>query len=124
MPGRRVLSIGQCFADHAALSQTLEKHFGAEVIAAGSAEEALARLREEPVSLVLVNRILDADGSSGMALVQALRADDRLRELPVMLVSNYDDAQEQAVAAGAVTGFGKASLGQPHMLGRVRPYLE
>lgn len=124
MPGKRVLSVGQCFADHGAISRTLEQHFGAEVLPAGSAEEALARLREEPVSLVLVNRVLDGDLTPGLELIRALKAEDALREVPVMLVSNYDDAQEQAVAAGAVRGFGKAALGQPHMLGRVKPYLE
>jgi hypothetical protein len=40
-----------------------------------------------------------------------------------MLVSNYEDAQAQAVQAGATTGFGKAALGQPHMLARVERYL-
>ena len=41
----------------------------------------------------------------------------------MMLVSNYEDAQNEAVAAGALPGFGKASLGQPHMLARLRPLL-
>jgi hypothetical protein len=40
-----------------------------------------------------------------------------------MLISNYEDAQKEAQAAGAVAGFGKAALGQPAMLDRVRPYL-
>ena len=29
---------------------------------------------------------------------------------PIMLVSNYPEAQSEAVAAGAVPGFGKATL--------------
>jgi hypothetical protein len=40
-----------------------------------------------------------------------------------MLVSNYEDAQQEAVATGAVAGFGKASVGHPEMLGRVAPFL-
>jgi len=39
------------------------------------------------------------------------------------LVSNYTDAQAQAVQAGAEPGFGKSSLGQPQMLDRVRAFL-
>ena len=41
-----------------------------------------------------------------------------------MLVSNYADAQREAVEAGAEPGFGKASLGRPEMLGKIRPILE
>jgi CheY-like chemotaxis protein len=72
---------------------------------------------------VLVNRVLDADGSSGLELIRALKAEEQLRDVPVLLVSNYEDAQAQAVQAGAVPGFGKAELGQPHMLACVEPYL-
>ncbi len=41
-----------------------------------------------------------------------------------MLVSNHEDAQAEAVAAGALPGFGKASLGQPGMIERVAAALK
>lgn len=120
---RRVLSVGQCFADHSGITRVLRGAFAAEVIGADSAPEALQQLRQDTFALVLVNRVLDADGSSGLELIRALKADEQLRHVPVMLVSNYEDAQAQAVQAGAVPGFGKAALGQPHMLARVEAYL-
>ncbi len=120
---KRILSVGQCFADHSSISRILRSTFGAEVVASDSAPQALEQLRQEKFALVLVNRILDADGSSGLELIRAIRADEQLRDIPVMLVSNYEDAQEQAVQAGATAGFGKAALGQPHMLVRVQSYL-
>jgi hypothetical protein len=43
--------------------------------------------------------------------------------VPVMLVSNYEDAQREAVAAGAQPGFGKAALGQPQTLARLKEVL-
>jgi two-component system chemotaxis response regulator CheY len=67
--------------------------------------------------------VLDADGSDGVDVVRAVKADEALRRVPVMLVSNYDAAQEEAVTAGAEPGFGKAALGRPEMLERVRPFL-
>ena len=76
----------------------------------------LAALHQQPFDLVLVNRVLDADGSAGLDVVEQIKTDTNLRELPVMLVSNYEDAQRQAVEKGALPGFGKATLGQPHML--------
>jgi CheY-like chemotaxis protein len=120
---KRVLSVGQCFADHSSISRVLRGSFGAEIIAADSTRQALEQLRQGTFALVLVNRVLDADGSSGVDLIRAIKADEQLRTLPVMMVSNYEDAQEQAVQAGAALGFGKAALGQPHMLARVEPYL-
>ncbi|HEY7308790.1 MAG TPA: hypothetical protein VH643_05425 [Gemmataceae bacterium] len=120
---KRVLSVGQCFADHSSISRVLRGAFGAEVIGADSPQVALDHLRQGAFSLVLVNRVLDADGSSGLDLIRAIRSEAALRDVPIMLVSNYDDAQSQAVQAGASPGFGKASLGQPDMLARVEPYL-
>jgi two-component system chemotaxis response regulator CheY len=123
MAGKRVLSVGQCGADHGGISRTLRQAFGAEVVAAHSAAEALQQLQHGEYALVLVNRVLDWDGSSGVDVVRAVKQHEALRQVPVMLVSNYEDAQEEAVAAGAEPGFGKAALGRPEMLGRVRPFL-
>jgi two-component system chemotaxis response regulator CheY len=120
---RRVLSVGQCFADHSSISRVLRTAYGAEVVAADTPQEALDRLREGDFRLVLVNRVLDSTGRPGLEVVRAIQAEEQLREVPVMLVSNYEDAQAEAVREGAVPGFGKASLGQPHMLARVEPHL-
>jgi two-component system chemotaxis response regulator CheY len=123
MTAKRVLSIGQCFADHSSIRRTLSGHFGVEVVPAATAAEARETLREQTFALILVNRVLDGDGSSGVEVIRQLRADEELRPVPVMLVSNYEDAQRQAVAQGALPGFGKAALGQPQMLGRLRAIL-
>ncbi len=90
---------------------------------AEGADAALEKLQEGDFALVLVNRVFDADGGPGMDLIKQLKSDPGLRSVPVMLVSNYEDAQEEAEAAGAAPGFGKAALGRPHMLERVRPFL-
>jgi CheY-like chemotaxis protein len=124
VPGKRVLSIGQCAADHAAIARVFRQHFAAEVVAADSAQEALSALSHEEFSLLLVNRILDVDGSSGIELLKHLKKNHEFSCVPAMLVSNYEDAQQEAVQAGAAPGFGKAALGQPAMLGRVRTFLE
>ncbi len=118
---KRVLSVGQCGVDHASISHTLREHFGARVIRADTAGEALRLLETERFDLILVNRVFDADGSSGLELLRTVR--DRPQPAPVMLVSNFADAQRQAVEAGGAAGFGKAMLGRPDMLACVRPFL-
>jgi two-component system chemotaxis response regulator CheY len=123
MSAKRVLSVGQCAADHWSISRTLKSAFGAEAIGAGGAAEALGRLREGPFALVLVNRLLDPDGSPGLEVVRQVKADPELSGVPVMLVSNYADAQAEAVAAGAAPGFGKADIGRPGLLEQLRPFL-
>jgi CheY-like chemotaxis protein len=123
MAGKRVLSIGQCAADHAAISRVLERAFGAEVIAAESGESAVLELERQGFDLVLVNRLLDGDSTPGIEVIRQLQHRP-CSGPPVMLVSNLDDAQAEAVQVGATPGFGKASLGQPGMLARVKPFLD
>jgi CheY-like chemotaxis protein len=123
MTPRRVLSVGQCQADHSQLAQTLRQRFGAQTVGAADADEALAMLEGNRFDLVLVNRVFDADGGSGLDLIRRLKGDPDLTTTPVMLVSNYEDAQFEAVQAGAAAGFGKAALGHPQMLARLEAYL-
>jgi two-component system chemotaxis response regulator CheY len=123
MTANRVLSVGQCGADHYGISSTFRQAFGAEVEQAATQTEALQLLRQERFALVLVNRVFDADGDSGVDLIRRVKADEALRAIPVLLVSNYADAQHEAFEAGAEPGFGKRALGRPEMLERVRPFL-
>jgi CheY-like chemotaxis protein len=106
----RILSVGQCSFDHSSMVRHLGKSYGAEVTGADTKGQALASLRAGEFDLVLVNRVLDADGSSGLDLIRAIKADSELAGVPVMLVSNYENAQAEAQAVGALPGFGKADL--------------
>jgi two-component system chemotaxis response regulator CheY len=124
MAVKRVLSVGQCYADHDSITRILTRHFAAEVVAAATVEEVEERLRQRTFDLILVNRIFDADGFSGLDLIERLKKDSASRDIPVMLVSNYVDAQQEAMARGALPGFGKASLGQPQMLDRLGSVLD
>lgn len=110
---KRVLDIGQCSFDHGSIRHLLEGEFGAEVVQAHRSRDALAALRAGRFDLVLVNRKLDADGDDGLKIVQAIKADERLSSTPVMLVTNFPERQQAAIAAGAEPGFGKAQLDEP-----------
>ena len=71
--------------------------------------EVLASLGE--AALVLVNRVFDMDGSSGMDLISQLKSkESEFAAIPVMLVSNYEKSQAEAIANGAISGFGKSEL--------------
>jgi len=57
-----------------------------------------------------------------VALIRRLRAS--YPNVKTMLVSNYPDAQQAAVQAGALPGFGKRELGSPRVPELIRAALE
>jgi two-component system, chemotaxis family, chemotaxis protein CheY len=114
----RILDVGQCGVDGPAITQLLHEQLGAVIKSASTADEAKRELASGKFDLVLVNRVLVADGSSGVELIGDLvRAG---MTVPVMLVSDHEDAQEEAVAVGAVRGFGKSRLFEPETVDLIR----
>lgn len=120
---KRVLDVGQCRPDHAAIRSMLVSACDAIVDEAPTIDAAIEAARRTPYDLVLVNRLLDRDGSQGLDLIERLKDDEQLKHVPVMLVSNLPDAQAAAVEAGALPGFGKSALRDPRTLARVRAVL-
>jgi two-component system, chemotaxis family, chemotaxis protein CheY len=123
MARKRVLSIGQCGPDHYSIAWTLRGHFDAEVVPASKADEAFELLKKGPFDLILVNRILDADRSSGLEIVKRLKESPTHASTPVMLVSNLPEAQQQATSLGAIPGFGKDLLADDSLAEVLRPQL-
>jgi CheY-like chemotaxis protein len=107
---KRVLDVGNCVPDHAAIRRLIEGNFDARVVQAADLSSALFELEREPVDLVLVNRKIDLDYSDGMAIVAHLKSDAKWSNIPVMLITNYPEHQSVAIAAGAEPGFGKQEL--------------
>src|SRR5262245_56696473 len=106
--GKRVLDLGNCSPDHGRLTSYLEQQFGAQTGWAHAEKEALEQLRAERFDLVIVNRKLDHDGSDGLEIIERMKGDARLKDVPVMLLTNYPEYQDKAVALGAARGFGKS----------------
>ncbi|MBX3442963.1 MAG: response regulator [Planctomyces sp.] len=116
----RVLSIGQCGFDSSAIRRMFQDQFGADVDDADSEDEARSLLASRTYALVLVNRQLDADGSSGIDLIADLLADSP--DTPMMLVSNFAEAHAEAQSRGARPGFGKRDLNAAATAALLRPY--
>lgn len=120
---KQVLNVGQCGPDHAQISQMLKDNFDVDVQMAETHDAAIKKLRNATFDLVLLNRIYDATGDAGLDTLRSLKSDDATANLPVMLVSNFEDAQQDAVAEGAVRGFGKAAIADAATVDRLREYL-
>jgi two-component system, chemotaxis family, chemotaxis protein CheY len=110
---KRVLDVGQCGPDHSAIRRYLTEHFDCEIVQAHGAADTLAALRGGQFDLVLINRKLDRDYSDGVEIIRAMKADSSVAAIPVMLITNYPEHQDAAVAAGAVRGFGKLEFDRP-----------
>ena len=106
----KVLEVGNCDPDHAALRRMLTERFDVEIDRVMFVDEALTRLRANDYALVLFNRLIFADHSPGLELVHRAKADPAINGAPIMMISNFEEAQAQSVAAGAVPGFGKNAL--------------
>lgn len=120
---KRVLDIGNCGYDHGAIAALLAREFQAQTDAAHSAAEALRAAATGKYDLILVNRLLDADGSEGLAIIESLQEDPATKNLPVMMITNLPNHAATAVAAGAVPGFGKKSLHEQETRERLAKYL-
>lgn len=107
---KTVLDVGNCVPDHAAIRSLVTSNFAAEVLQAHETQDTLAILRRQPVHLVLINRKLDRDYSDGIEILKQIKADPVLAAIPVMLITNFPEYQQAAVAAGAEPGFGKDEL--------------
>lgn len=109
----RVLDVGNCDMDHARICRLLVDGFDTAVDRARDVDEALRKMREHRYDLVLFNRLIFADGSEGIELLRRAKADDALRQVPIMMVSNDAEAQSASEAAGGEPGFGKEALAAP-----------
>lgn len=120
---KRILDVGNCSPDHAAITKFMTQHFECEVAQADRAADALAKLREQPFDLVVVNRKLDVDYSDGIEVIKQIKATPDIADVPVMLITNFAEHQDAAIEVGAVRGFGKLEYDQPETLERVKAAL-
>lgn len=107
---KTVLDVGNCAPDHRAIKEMLTRNFGVQVIQAHSGTDTLEFLRSNPIDLVLINRKLDQDYSDGVEVLKLIKQDIDVASTPVMLITNHEEYQQQAVQMGALLGFGKLAL--------------
>ena len=120
---KRVLDVGQCGPDHSSIRSYLTRNFDCEVVQVDDAAGALGELRAGHFDLVLVNRKLDCDYSDGVEVIRAIKAAPNAASVPVMLVTNYPEHQDAAIAVGAIRGFGKLEFQKPETRERLAAVL-
>ncbi len=118
-----MLDVGNCGPDYSSIKRLVTHHFDAEVLQTHSSEDTLDLLKKRKVDLVTINRKLDCDYSDGTEVLKRIKADAELSHIPVMIVTNYAEHQDAAVALGAERGFGKLELRTPATLEKLAAFL-
>ena len=118
-----VLDVGNCDPDHGMIRRMLTQHFDVEIDRVMFVDDALARMRERAYDLVMFNRLIFDDGSEGLELVSRAKTETGIKPAPIMMISNFDEAQSACEAAGGVRGFGKKAVGDKATVEHLSKYL-
>ena len=120
---KKVALVGHCGPDSTYLKLTIRRADAQAEILMVDNEEELKQALDAGVHLFLFNRELSYGfhESLGVDLIKRLRGSHPA--LKMMLVSNYPEAQAEAVEAGALPGFGKRDLGSPKVTALIREAL-
>lgn len=117
-----VLLVGHCLPDSFGLSRCVRRAARGAKVERVNSDRTLRKALPR-ASLLLVNRQLDGRFSqpSGIELIGALS--DQGVGASLMLVSNFSDAQAEALDVGADAGFGKRDLHRPESIARIQQAL-
>ena len=117
----RIVLVGHCGFDSASI-QRAASHAAPNATVTRVNDQSSLGKAATPDALLLINRVLDGSFSAddGIALIEQLAQSHPDAAPRMMLISNYEDAQRDAVAAGALQGFGKADLGDDTATDRIR----
>ena len=105
-----VMLVGHCGPDAIMLKTVVQRALPEASVELVNDQESLDAALAGDVVL-LVNRELDGAfhvGTGGIDLIRQLAQSDS--PPPMLLVSNFEEAQSEARAAGAMPGFGKSDL--------------
>jgi two-component system chemotaxis sensor kinase CheA len=114
-PRRRVLVV-----DDSVMTRTLERSIldaaGYDVVVASDGQQALDVLRSTTVDLIISD--VEMPRMSGVELTVAVRQDEQLRHLPIVLVTSLDSPEhvERGAAAGADAYIVKGRFDQHDLL--------
>ena len=117
----RVALVGHCGFDSWGLKRAVKKALGKGASVSQVNNES--ELENGAFDLLLINRKLDGrfKAKDGIDVIRSRVQSDG--GAPMMLISNFEDAQARAREAGAVPGFGKNDLGSGEALERLRSAL-
>jgi hypothetical protein len=120
----KVALVGHCGPDSSYLRMVIgQAAKGAQVLMADDDQE-LQDVLAQDVDLLLFNRELGYGFTHKMGVDAIKHLRGLNKDLKMMLVSNYAEAQAAAVANGALPGFGKREIGSPRVIEVLKAAIE
>lgn len=114
---KKILIVGPCYADAQALKKKLESEFRVKTHEVTKIAEAENFLRQRSCDLVLVTRICNGDKRPGLELIKYVKKN--CPDIPIILLSRFPEAQEEAKKEGA-----KAAFDMDLLIGFIRPSMK
>jgi two-component system chemotaxis response regulator CheY len=121
---KQILCVGNCVPDTRAIATLIESNFDAQVVSVDDLPQTIQKLENASFDLVLVNRVIDQDGSQGIDVVRKIKASPALQNTAVMMITNFLEHQQIAQQAGALPGFGKRELAAPETISKLADVLQ
>ena len=114
----RIALVGHCGVDGPRLQREIRAQIAdADVVRVNTTAD-LRRYLQEHADLFLVNREPVGFTEEGIDMIRQIHTE--CPDARVMLVSDYPEAQEAAVQAGALKGFGKSEFGSDSLTDTVK----
>src|SRR4051812_4657817 len=119
---KRILLVGHCGVDGPRMQREIASQFNSVEADRINSMDDLEAAVAEGADLLLVNREpLGFAPLMGVDLIRQLH--EEYPDQKAILVSDHEDAQEEATQVGALPGFGKADIGSPKFTETVRSAL-
>lgn len=120
---KRILLVGHCGVDGPRMQSEISDFLEDADVERINSDRDLERAVDQGADLLLINREpLGFEPKVGQDLIRELH--EKYPDQKLVLVSDYEDAQEEATEAGALPGFGKSDIGSPRFEQAIREALE
>ena len=121
---KRVILVGNCHFDGSRIASLIESTFENTTVARiDTTKQARTILKKDgcKVDLIIINRIGNFDKKNGLGLIDHVQKN--CKNVPIMLITNYEDKMKEAMEHSAVQGFGKANLETKKTIALLSKYL-
>lgn len=96
---------------------------GFEVVQAFNGRQALSLVQSEQPNLIILDIMLPG-GMNGFDVLERLKIDEKLKNIPVLVLTNLDTEEKVALSIGAADYIVKANISINELVDKIKKYLK
>lgn len=96
---------------------------GFKVIQAFNGKQALSLVKSEQPNLIILDIMLPG-GMNGFDVLERLKMDEKLKNIPVLVLTNLDTEEKVALSIGAADYIVKANISIKEVVDKIKKYLK